>query len=113
MATNKPRFSVTFSDATFEKIKKFQTEHNISTQSKAVANLVEIAVNEIENSSGTTEAASMNMYDRSPRMTALYAVMNQLNDHGQEKVLEYANDLVSSGNYLKSDTNHLGKVQGA
>lgn len=47
MATEKPRFSVTFSDDSFEKIQKFKEENNISTQSKAVAKLVELAINEL------------------------------------------------------------------
>lgn len=48
MATNKPRFSVTFTDDSFSKIQKYQKENNISTQSKAVAKLVEIAINKFE-----------------------------------------------------------------
>ncbi len=48
MATDKPRFSVTFTDDSFKKIREFQKENNISTQSKAVAQLVEIAISEIE-----------------------------------------------------------------
>lgn len=48
MATEKPRFSVTFSSKTYEKIKEYQEKNNISTQSKAVAQLVEVAINEVE-----------------------------------------------------------------
>lgn len=48
MATDKPRFSVTFSDDSFMKIQKYKEENNISTQSKAVARLVELAISEIE-----------------------------------------------------------------
>lgn len=64
MATDKPRFSVTFTDDSFCKIQKYQKENNISTQSKAVAKLVEIAINKLEtednkkNSPGAVEAAS-------------------------------------------------------
>lgn len=61
MATEKPRFSVTFSDDSFMKIQKFKEENNISTQSKAVAKLVELAINELEEakkiSPSTAEAA--------------------------------------------------------
>lgn len=61
MATEKPRFSVTFSDETFSDIQKFKEENNISTQSKAVAKLVELAINKLEvvkkNSPSTAEAA--------------------------------------------------------
>lgn len=63
MATDKPRFSVTFTDDSFSKIQQFKNENNISTQSKAVARLVELAISNIEaennkkNSPSTTEAA--------------------------------------------------------
>lgn len=51
MATDKPRFSVTFTDDSYKKIKKYQMDNDISTQSKAVARLVEIAINDIESES--------------------------------------------------------------
>ena len=50
MATDKPRFSVTFTDESFQKIQEYKDENNLSTQSKAVAQLVEIAINELEKS---------------------------------------------------------------
>lgn len=43
MATDKPRFSVTFTNDSFDKIQKYKQDNNISTQSKAVARLVELA----------------------------------------------------------------------
>ena len=64
---------------------------------------------EPKKSPSTAEAAPGDIHELSPRMTALYAAMNQLNDQGQEKVLEYADDLVSSGKYIKSDPAGLGK----
>lgn len=48
MATDRPRFSVTFTDESYAKIQKYKSDHNISTQSKAVAQLVERAIDEIE-----------------------------------------------------------------
>lgn len=57
----------------------------------------------IKKSPSAAEATPRDLYELSPQMTALYAAMNQLNDQGQEKVLEYADDLVSSGKYIKSD----------
>ena len=48
MATEKPRFSVSFSDESFERIQNYKKENNISTQSKAVAKLVELALNDME-----------------------------------------------------------------
>lgn len=39
----------------------------------------------------------------SPSETQLLALHRQLNEEGQEKLLSYADDLVSSGKYIKSD----------
>ena len=44
MATEKPRFSVSFKEETFEKIQEYKEEHNISTRSKTVAQLVELVL---------------------------------------------------------------------
>ena len=44
------------------------------------------------------------------RLVALY---RQLNQEGQEKVLDLADDLVSSQKYIKSNTDKLGKAKGA
>lgn len=61
MATDKPRFSVTFSDEMFSNIQKFKEENSISTQSGAVAKLVELAIGKLEadtkKSSSAAEAA--------------------------------------------------------
>lgn len=74
MATDKPRFSVTFTDESYAKIQKYKSDHNISTQSKAVAQLVERAIDEIESencqkkSPSTAEAAPgedvLSMFDK-------------------------------------------------
>lgn len=58
MATDKPRFSVTFTDDSFRKIQKYKEENNISTQSKAVARLVELAIGEIESERSTKKPPS-------------------------------------------------------
>ena len=42
------------------------------------------------------------------RLTDLY---RQLNTDGQEKLIDYADDLVSSGKYIKSDPSGLGQKQ--
>lgn len=44
------------------------------------------------------------------RLVALY---RQLNQEGQEKLLDLADDLVSSQKYIKSDSSKLGKAKGA
>lgn len=38
---------------------------------------------------------------------------DQLNQEGQERLVETSDDMVSSGKYIKSDKNQLGETQGA
>lgn len=38
---------------------------------------------------------------------------DQLNQEGQERLVETSDDMVSSGKYIKSSKNQLGKAQGA
>ena len=44
---------------------------------------------------------------------SLVALYRKLNQEGQEKLLDLADDLVSSGKYIKSDSSKLGKARGA
>ena len=53
-----------------------------------------------------SEIASLGI---SSRATALVAALDRLNDEGQEKLLDYADDLVASGKYKKSGADQLGK----
>lgn len=43
----------------------------------------------------------------------LIALHRTLNPEGQEKLLDYADDLVASGKYIKSDPDKLGKARNA
>ena len=47
MATDKPRFSVTFTDDSFKKIQRYKKENNIRTKSNVVALLVYIEIPKI------------------------------------------------------------------
>lgn len=42
----------------------------------------------------------------------LITLHRKLNTEGQEKLLDYADDLVASGKYIKNDPNNLGKAKG-
>ena len=56
---------------------------------------------EPKKSPSTTEAA--------PEEDHLIALYRELNHEGQEKLIDYADDLVASGKYIKSDPAGLGK----
>lgn len=47
----------------------------------------------------------------SPELAALSSALDQLNEEGQEKLLDYAADLVASGRYIKSCPPGLDKEQ--
>lgn len=47
----------------------------------------------------------------SPQLQALADALDQLNDEGQEKLLDYAADLVAGGRYIKTCASGLGQAQ--
>lgn len=47
-----------------------------------------------------------------PEETVLFDLYRSLNPEGQEKLLDYADDLVQSGKYIKSDSSELGAAEG-
>jgi len=42
------------------------------------------------------------------KLNVLASALEQLNEEGQDKLVDYADDLVASGKYIKSDTDKLG-----
>ena len=115
MATDKPRFSVTFTENSYEKIRRYQKENNISTQSKAVAHLVELALDEIESENNTLKPLSVDEFaseedrlDDDSLRTVLLQNFDQLNQEGRERLVETSDDMVSSGKYIKSNSDKMG-----
>lgn len=47
----------------------------------------------------------------SPQLQALADALDQLNEEGQEKLLDYAADLVAGGRYIKTCASGLGQAQ--
>lgn len=47
----------------------------------------------------------------SPQLQALADALDQLNEEGQEKLLDYAADLVAGGRYIKTGSSGLGQAQ--
>lgn len=98
MSTDKPRFSVTFTDDAYKKIKKYQIENRISTQSKAVAALVEIAINEIE-SKPIKKADSVD----NPTTEDIFASIEQQHDRNTQKAFSM---------YVQLDQGDQGEIRG-
>lgn len=56
---------------------------------------------------GVTSSASASL---SPQLQSLSDALDQLNDEGQEKLLDYASDLVASGRYIKNHSPELDQA---
>ena len=48
MATDKPRFTITLSDEMYAHVSAYKAEHRISTQSKAIQNLIAVGIKTVE-----------------------------------------------------------------
>lgn len=114
MATDKPRFSISMDEKTFEKVLAYKKEKGIATQSKAIIKIMEIGLSKLEReiaqkkSLSTGESAPGKEQDDSLRSTLL-CNFDQLNEEGQERLVVTSDDMVSSGKYIKSHTSGLGK----
>ena len=115
MPTDKPRITITMTPEQQQRIDNYRFENRLKNQTQAILSLVEAGLadleEEVKKSPDTADAAPGEIHELSPIMSVLYNAMDQLNDQGQEKVLEYADDLVSSGKYIKSDPAGLGQKQ--
>lgn len=57
----------------------------------------------------TDEKPPVDLPTASSQQTRLVNLFLQLNEEGKEKLVEYADDLVSSGKYIKSDPSVVGQ----
>lgn len=58
-----------------------------------------------------TEEKTPNTTEAVPGEEHMIALYRELNHEGQEKLIDYADDLVASGKYIKSDSAGLGKAK--
>lgn len=95
MATSKPRFSITIDESLLKRINDHQRSKKFATQNKAILDLVQIGLAELKND-------TINAHDdlNDVENTIIF-LLKQLNEKGQQKVIEYALDLQASGLYLK------------
>lgn len=84
----KTRFSVTFTDESFEKIQKYKKQNHITTQSKAVARLVEIAINDIERYGDTEIATQCDLYPEENTHIKKYRLLDPYGKEAVDGVLD-------------------------
>ena len=103
MSTEKPRFSLTLDFDTYDRLKAYKEEQGYSTKSRAVQALVELGLSSRLELDAPAPAAL------SAAEESLLSSYRTLNAEGQEKVSDYAADLVASGRYIKNNKADLGK----
>lgn len=110
MASDRPRFSITVSSEMYKYINDYQHANKLATQTKAITQILQIGLDSLETANGiqTTKKSSAPVepetVEHDGNMQALLEVFSRLNEEGQEKLLDYADDLVQSGKYIKSDS---------
>lgn len=77
---------------------------------KAIAQALEVDTNYLIGYQPQNKNASLSLSEAENQLVSLH---RQLNTEGQEKLLDYADDLVASGKYIKSDPDQLGKAKDA
>lgn len=114
MPTEKPRFTITMDESLFQKIENFRFEGHYKNQTKAVTALIERGLDVLAAEDSEVAKAIKNapLYS-SEAEEQLISLHRTLNHEGQEKLLDYADDLVASGKYIKSDQNQLGEAKDA
>lgn len=114
MPTDKPRVTITMAPEQLQRIDDYRFENKIRNQTQAILSLIEAGLanleEEIKKSPDTAEAAPGKEQSEADilRSTLLHN-FDQLNQEGQERLVETSDDMVSSGKYIKSDPSGLGK----
>ena len=80
MATDKPRFTITLSDALYDDVTRYKDSRNISTQSKAIQNLVAAAIKAL------AEEADKGPEPQTSDETAIVQGYRALDRHGKNLV---------------------------
>lgn len=114
MPTEKPRFTITMDEVLFQKVENFRFEGHYKNQTKAVTALIErgldVLAAEDSEVAKAIKNAPLHSSEAEERLISMYRTLNH---EGQEKLLDYADDLVASGKYIKSDPVQMGKAKDA
>lgn len=102
MPTQKPRVTFTISQERLSEVEAYRFDNKFKNQTQAILSLIEKGLSKIdrENSPSTDESV--------PGEEQLVNLYRELNEEGQEKLVDYADDLVASGKYIKTASNKLG-----
>lgn len=118
MSTERPRFSVTVTQEMYDEINKYQHEHKLATQTKAIAQILQVGIDALYESlnssasTGATHEQNNEQVSSIQPVHPLLTIYENLNKEGQEKLMSYAEDLSEMSKYKKcsdlSEKDHAG-----
>lgn len=114
MPTDKPRVTFAIDKEKLSKLESYRYNNKIKNQTQAILSLIDKGLDALaaEDSEVATAIKSASLHS-SEAEEQLISLHRTLNHEGQEKLLDYADDLVASGKYIKSDPAQLGKAKDA
>lgn len=95
MATDKPRFSITMDEHTLNRVNSYKKAHHISTQSKAIVELVRLGLADFE-------GVSSLQAENSENLKSIQQAYYTLNDKGKDLLLLQAKLLTADKDYVTS-----------
>lgn len=101
MGKNKSRFSVTVSEEMYNDVNTYQHENKLSTQTKAIVEILQIGLNEINHSSCKSSNIQSEAKEDVPRVNALIHNFLVLNETGRDRLMEYAGLLALKRDFRK------------
>ena len=96
MATNKPRFSLTFDKETLDRVDKFRADHKYSTRSSAIQKLIEAGLAEYDTDAKAERAKQLDRLRNDPRTRVLLDVSEKMTESEISQVEAFARFLRSN-----------------
>lgn len=90
----------------------YNTLYNLATDMSCIEEFKALSEEDKRRALDSVKIPSLHDYELRPQETCLIYAFRALNPEGQEKLLDYADDLVQSGKYIKSDSSELGAAEG-
>lgn len=102
MPTEKPRVTFTISQERLSEVEAYRFDNKFKSQTQAILSLIDKGLSGIkkDNPPDATEAT--------PGEEHLIELYRELNTEGQHLVVDYADTMVASGKYIKSNPDKLG-----
>lgn len=106
MPTKKPRVTFAISEEQLSEVESYRTSNKLKNQSQAILSLIEKGLSDFLPEK--IEKLNPPLDKKEGKLVEMY---QRLNEEGQERLLETADDMVRSGKYKKGRAAKLGKKE--